>query len=304
MKMLDKMLGIRFPVIQGGMGRISNGFFASECSNVGILGTIASGGMTADEVEREIRICRERTLNPFAVNITMDHPDLERLSDIVVSMKVPVVILGNGNALKLIKRLKAENIIVLPILGTPEFARFYQRAGADALIAEGTESGGHIGPMTTMTLVPEVCDEVDIPVIAAGGIGSHRQFKAAKALGACGVQIGTVLLASLECPVHENYKEALVRAKGSVTVVTGKILGDEVRVLRNSLTNRYFQLEKAGNVDRIKALLVGSYQKAVLDGDMENGSIMAGQVCGQLHGIRSIKEIVEDICYGESGRTK
>lgn len=304
MKMLDEMLGIRFPVIQGGMGRISNGFFASECSNIGILGTIASGGMTADEVEREIRICRERTLNPFAVNITMDHPDLEQLSDMVVSMKVPVVILGNGNALKLIKRLKTENVIVVPILGTPEFAKFYQRAGADALIAEGTESGGHIGPMTTMTLVPEVCDEVGIPVIAAGGIGSHRQYEAAKALGACGVQIGTALLTSFECPVHENYKKTLLKARGSSSVVTGRILGDEVRVLRNPMTNRYFELEKAGDINGITAMLTGSYQKAVVNGDMENGSIMAGQVCGQLHDIKSIREIVEDICYGEVGQAE
>ena len=301
MEMLDKILGIRFPIIQGAMGRIADGTFASECSNAGILGTIATGGMTADEVKREITVCKESTKYPFAVNIIMNHPDLEYLSDMIVSMEVPVVILSNGNALKLIKRLKEENVIVLPVLGTPEFAKFYQRAGADAIIAEGNESGGHIGPMTTMTLVPQMCDEVDIPVIAAGGIGDHRQFEAAKALGACGIQIGTVLLASFECPVHENYKMAVLKAKGSSSVVTGKIFGDEVRVLKNYMTNRYFELEKTGDVDEIKNMLTGSYYKAVVEGDIENGSIMAGQVCGQLHSTKQLKEIIEDIYYGKTG---
>lgn len=303
MAMLEQMLGIKFPIIQGGMGRITNGVFASVCSNAGILGTIASGGMTADEVAREIKICHENTSNPFAVNIIMNHPDLERLLDLVVAMKVPVVTLSNGNALKLIERLKKENLIVLPVLGTPEFAKFYQRAGADALIAEGAESGGHIGPMTTMALVPEICDVVDLPVIAAGGIGNHRQFNAVKALGACGVQVGTALLVSSECPVHENYKKKLIKVKGSSSVVTGRILGDEVRVLKNSMTNRYFELERSGDINGVITLLSGSYQKAVTDGDVENGSVMAGQVCGQLHDIRSLKEIVEDIYYGEATRT-
>lgn len=299
--MLDKMLGIKFPMIQGGMGRIADGAFAAACSNAGILGTIASGGMAANEVEKEIIACRERTSRPFAVNIIMDHPDLESLLALVISAKVPVVTISNGNALKLIQRLKEEDIVVLPVLGTPEFARFYQRAGADALIAEGNESGGHIGPMTTITLIPQICDEVDIPVVAAGGIGDHRQFEAAKALGACGVQVGTALLASLECPVHDNYKKALLKAKGSSSVVTGKILGDEVRVLRNSMVNRYFELEKNGDLDGIRDMLIGSYYKAVAEGDIENGSVMAGQVCGQLHSIRPIKDIIEEICYGRAG---
>lgn len=304
MLMLDKLLGIRYPMIQGGMGRITDGLFASACSNAGILGTIASGGMTADEVGHEIGVCRENTPYPFAVNIIMDHPDLERLTDMVITMKVPVAILSNGNALKLIKRLKNEGLTVLPVIGTPEFARFCQRAGADAIIAEGAESGGHIGPMTTMTLVPQVCDEVGIPVIAAGGIGDHRQFRAAAALGAGGVQVGTALLVSKECPVHENYKRALLRAKGSSGVVTGRILGDEVRVLRNPMTDRYFALEREGNVPEIKGLLSGSYHRAAADGDTENGSIMAGQVCGQLHEIRPLKEIIEDICYGRTEETE
>ena len=302
METLDKMLRIKYPVIQGAMGRIADGIFASECSNSGILGTIASGGMTAEEIKQEIILCKERTSYPFAVNIIMNHPDLEQLSDIVVSMKVPVVILSNGNALKMLQRLKKEGMVVFPVLGTPEFARFYQRVGADALIAEGSESGGHIGPMTTMTLVPQICDEVDIPVIAAGGIGNHRQYEAARTLGACGAQIGTALLVSCECPVHENYKKALLKARATSSVVTGRVLGDEVRVLKNSMTNRYFELEKLGDTDKIKALLSGSYRRAVAEGDVENGSIMAGQICGQLHEIRSIKEIIEEICYGKTGQ--
>lgn len=295
--------GLRYPIIQGGMGRISDGAFASECSNAGILGTIATGGRTADEVRKEIDVCRKKTDNPYAVNIIMNHPDLEELADMVVSMGVPAVILSNGNALNLIRRLKKENKTVLPVVGTPEFARFYQRAGADAIIAEGSESGGHIGPVTTMVLVPQVCDEVDIPVIAAGGIADHRQFEAARALGARGVQVGTALLASFECPVHENYKKALVRAKSTSCVITGKILGDEVRVLRNAMTDRYFELERENAVDGIGRLLAGSYYRAVVDGDTENGSVMAGAVCGQLHRIRHLEEIIEDIYYGKEGET-
>lgn len=304
LKTLDEILEIKFPMIQGGMGRISDGTFAAECSNAGILGTIASGGMTVDKVKKEILVCRERTLHPFAVNIIMDHPDLTDLLDLVISMKISIVTVSNGNALNLIKRLKEENITVLPVIGTPEFAKFYQRAGADALIAEGAESGGHIGPMTTMTLIPQICDEVEIPVVAAGGIGDHRQFRAAAALGACGVQVGTALLVSRECPVHEDYKKALLKAKGSSSIITGRILGDEVRVLKNAMTARYFELEKTDSIDEITNMLAGSYYRAVVEGDVENGSIMAGQVCGQLRNIRTLKEIIEDICYGKTDETR
>ena len=298
MEMLDRILGIEFPIIQGAMGRIADGSFAAACSNAGILGTIATGGMTAKEAAREISICQEKTVFPFAVNIIMNHPNLDDLADIVTSMKVPIVILSNGNAMKLIKRLKEAGITVFALVGSPEFAKFYQRAGADAIIAEGAESGGHIGPMTTMALVPQVCEEVDIPIIAAGGIGGHRQFEAAKALGACGVQIGTALLASIECPVHENYKKALLKAKGSSSVVTGRVLGDEVRVIKNTMTNRYFELEKKGELLEMRALLSGSYYNAAVEGDTENGSVMAGQICGQIHEIRPIRKIIEDIYYG------
>lgn len=296
---LDKILGLKYPMMQGAMGRIADGSFAAECSNNGILGTIASGGMEARKLREEISICKSKTLNPFAVNVIMDHPDIAEITDILVSMEVPIVILSNGNALELIKKFKAEGLTVIPVLGVPEVARYYQRAGADAIIAEGNESGGHIGPMSTMTLVPQVCDEVDIPVIAAGGIADNRQFRAARCLGACGVQVGTALLTSRECPVNENYKRALLKAKGASTVVTGRILGDEARVLRNHMTKTYFEYEARGDIDGAKSTLESSYYKAVVAGDTKSGSVMAGSVCSQLHEIRPLKDIIEEICYGK-----
>lgn len=299
MKKLDSILGIRYPIIQGAMGGISGGKFAADCSNAGILGTIASGGLSCEELEKEIELCRKNTDFPFAVNIVMNHAELYNVLELTVSLDVPIVILGNGNAVKVIEYLKYQGKTVIPILSSPEFAKFYQRAGADVIIAEGCESGGHIGRLTTMVLVPQICDACDLPVIAAGGIADHRQFRAALALGACGVQIGTALLASRECPIHEEYKKIIIRSKSSSSVVTGHILGDEVRTIRNALTDEYFELEKKGDVNTIKSLLEGSLSRAVRDGDMERGSFMAGQVCGQIRSIRPLIEIIKDIFYGD-----
>lgn len=299
MNKIKELLGINKPLIQGAMGRITGGKFAAESSNEGILGTIASGGISCIDLESEINICRKNTDKPFAVNVIMNHPELDEVLRLVVSMDVPAVILGNGNAVKAIEKLKEEGKVVIPISSSPEFARFYQRAGADAIIAEGCESGGHIGKLTTMVLVPQICNACDLPVVAAGGIADNRQYKAALALGASGVQIGTALLVSEECPVHENYKKMIVKSKSSSSVVTGTALGDEMRVIQNDLTDAYFDFVKKGKVEKLEELLTGSYARAVYEGEMERGSIMAGQVCGQLKKIRPLREIIKDICDEE-----
>ena len=300
MRMLNEILGIKWPLIQGGMARIATGTFAATISNIGALGVIGSGAMTSDELREQIRMCKRLTDQPFAVNLIMNHREIEGLVSLMISEKVPIVITGNGNPIKYINMWKEAGIKVLPVIGTPVFAKFMERQGADAIIAEGSESGGHIGPMTTMTLVPQVADNTTIPVIAAGGIADHRQFNAALALGACGVQVGTVLLASEECPVHNNYKKAIVKSKSTANVVVGQTTGDPVRCIRNHLTEKCADLEKdcvaKGQIDRVT---MGGLYKAAIEGDMENGSIMAGLTCGQIGKIRSAEEIIRSICCGE-----
>ena len=246
MNYINQILGIRYPVLQGGMANIANGFFAAACSNAGALGIIGTGGMNADQLEEEIHKCRALTDRPFGVNIMLMHPQADQIAAIVADEKVPVVTTGAGNPAKYMDRFKAAGIYVIPVVAAPILARHLADCGADAVIAEGCESGGHIGEMTTMTLVPQVCDAVSIPVIAAGGIADNRQMRAAFALGAAGVQVGTCLLVSSECPVHENYKTALLKAKGSDTIVTGRIGGTPVRILKNKMSREYVRQEKAG----------------------------------------------------------
>ena len=212
MNYINQILGIRYPVLQGGMANIANGSFAAACSNAGALGIIGTGGMNADQLEEEIHKCRALTDRPFGVNIMLMHPQADQIAAIVADEKVPVVTTGAGNPAKYMDRFKAAGIYVIPVVAAPILARHLADCGADAVIAEGCESGGHIGEMTTMTLVPQVCDAVSIPVIAAGGIADNRQMRAAFALGAAGVQVGTCLLVSSECPVHENYNTYLLKS--------------------------------------------------------------------------------------------
>ncbi|MCM1185093.1 MAG: nitronate monooxygenase family protein [Lachnoclostridium sp.] len=299
MKSIADILGIEFPVIQGGMARIATGAFAAACSNAGALGVIASGGISCEQLKREIHVCRENTKKPFAINIIVNHPDFEQIAKLVIQEKVSVVITGNGIASQYVKLWKEASILVIPVIGVPVFAKYMERAGAAALIAEGNESGGHIGPLTTMTLIPQVCDNTSLPVIAAGGIADNRQYKAALALGACGVQIGTSLLASEECPIHDNYKNKLIKARSTDVVVTGYSAGDPVRVLKNKMSQTYLQKEREGaDKEELDALTMGGLSKAVFDGDMDNGSPMAGLVCGQIKEIKPIRQILEDICFG------
>ncbi|WP_026507145.1 nitronate monooxygenase [Butyrivibrio sp. MC2013] len=299
MKMLNELLGTRYPIIQGGMANIATGPFAAACSEAGALGLIGVGGMTPAMLEEEIAKCRSLTDKPFGVNIMLMNPAADDFADIVIREGVKVVTTGAGNPAKYMDKWKSAGIKVIPVVAAPSMARYMERNGADAVIAEGCESGGHIGEMTTMTLLPQSVDEVSIPVVAAGGIADRRQVKAAIALGACGIQVGTCLLASEECPIHENYKKAVIKAKGSDSIVTGRIGGAPVRILKNKMSREYLRREKEGaDMMELEKYTLGSLRRAVFDGDVDTGSLMAGQTCGQIKEIRPVKAIFEELMEG------
>ena len=301
MKKLNEILGTEFPFIQGGMANIATGEFAAACSNAGALGVIATGGMLkADLLREQIRICKSLTDKPFGVNLMLMNPCADEMAKIIIDEGVQVVTTGAGTPGKYIPAWKEVGVKVLPVVAASILAKRLVNAGADAVIAEGTESGGHVGEMTTMALVPQVIDAVDVPVIAAGGIADGRQLAAAFALGACGAQVGTCLLVSKECPIHDNYKQALLKAKDSDTTVTGRSIGGPVRVLKNKMARQYLALEKKGaSLEELERHTLGGLRRAVFDGDMENGSVMAGQVAGMLHEIRPVREIFEEL-YSQS----
>ncbi len=286
----------KYPIIQGGMANIATGEFAAAISNAGGLGLIAAGGMKSEQLRENIDRARELTDKPFGVNIMLMHPQVDELMEIVIEKKVPVVTTGAGNPGKYVPALKEAGIKVMPVVASVALAQRMERLGVDAVIAEGTESGGHVGEMTTMALVPQVVDGVSIPVVAAGGIASGRQMLAAYALGACGVQVGTCLLVSEECPVHQNYKQAVLDASDSDTIVTGRIGGTPVRVLKNRMAREYVRQERAGATkEELEVYTLGSLRKAVFDGNVKEGSLMAGQVAGQLHEIRPAAVILEEM---------
>ena len=286
----------KYPIIQGGMANIATGEFAAAISNAGGLGLIAAGGMKPEQLRENIDRARELTDKPFGVNIMLMHPQVDELMEIVIEKKVPVVTTGAGNPGKYVPALKEAGIKVMPVVASVALAQRMERLGVDAVIAEGTESGGHVGEMTTMALVPQVVDGVSIPVVAAGGIACGRQMLAAYALGACGVQVGTCLLVSEECPVHQNYKQAVLDASDSDTIVTGRIGGTPVRVLKNRMAREYVRQERAGATkEELEVYTLGSLRKAVFDGNVKEGSLMAGQVAGQLHEIRPAAVILEEM---------
>ena len=300
MKKLNEILGTEFPIIQGGMANIATGEFAAACSNAGALGVIATGHMREAEMLREqIRICRERTDKPFGVNLMLMNPCAGDMANIIIEEGVKVVTTGAGSPGQYIPTWKNAGVTVIPVVAASILAKRLVQAGADAIIAEGMESGGHVGEMTTMALVPQVIDAVDVPVIAAGGIASGRQVAAAFALGACGIQMGTCLLASEECPIHDNYKQALLRAKDSDTTVTGRSIGGPVRVLKNRMAREYLALEKRGaTLEELEKVTLGGLRRAVFDGDMDHGSVMSGQVAGMLHEVRPLRQIFEELYNG------
>ena len=300
---LNEMLGTEFPFIQGGMANIATGEFAAAVSNAGALGLIGAGGMNPDSLRENIRRCRELTDKPFGVNLMLMHPQAKEMAQVIAQERVMVVTTGAGNPGEYIPIWKEYGAKVLPVVPAVAVAKVAQRAGADAVIAEGTESGGHVGELTTMALVPQVCDSVDIPVVAAGGIADGRQLAAAYALGACGAQLGTCLLVSEECPIHPNYKAALLKAKDSSTTVTGRIIGAPVRILTNQMARNYLSREKAGaDLMELEQFTLGSLRRAVFDGDVNTGSLMAGQVAGMLHEIRPLRAIFEELYQGGQRR--
>ena len=296
---LNELLGTEFPFIQGGMANIATGEFAAAVSNAGALGLIGAGGMTPDSLRENIRRCRELTDRPFGVNVMLMHPQVEEMVRVVAEERVMVVTTGAGNPGAYIPVGKEYGAKVLPVVPAVAVAKVAERAGADAVIAEGTESGGHVGELTTMALVPQVCDAVDLPVVAAGGIADGRQLLAAYALGACGAQVGTCLLVSQECPIHENYKQAILKAKDSGTIVTGRISGTPVRILKNQMARTYVSKERAGaTMTELEQYTLGSLRRAVFDGDTKTGSLMAGQVAGMLHEIKPLRQIFEELSAG------
>lgn len=293
---LCEMLGIKYPIIQGGMANIATGEFAASVSNAGGLGLIAGGGMDAETLRENIRKCKSLTDKPFGVNLMLMNPDTPKMADVVVEEGVKIVTTGAGSPGVYMDKWKEAGIKVIPVVSSVALAIRMERCGADMVIAEGTESGGHVGEMTTMTLVPAVVDKVSIPVIAAGGIADGRGLVCAKALGAVGVQIGTVLLATKECPIHENYKNEVIKAKDNGTVVTGRISGVPVRILKNTMAREYVKKEKEGaSKEELEMYTLGSLRKAVFDGDTKNGSLMAGQISCIVNEERTVKEVLDDM---------
>ena len=293
---ITELLQIEYPIFQGGMAWVAEHKLAAAVSNAGGLGIIGAASAPPEVVREEIRKCKELTDKPFGVNIMLLNPNAEEVAKIVVEEGVQAVTTGAGNPGKFMELWKNAGVKVIPVVASVAMAKMMERAGADAVVAEGMESGGHIGSTTTMALVPQVVDAVSIPVIAAGGIADGRQLAAAFALGACGVQVGTCLLVSEECPVHENYKAALLRAKDSDTIVTGRIGGTPVRVLKNRMSREYVRQEKAGaDKMELEKYTLGSLRRAVFEGDTATGSLMAGQVAGMLHEIKPLRQIFEEL---------
>lgn len=296
---LNEMLHIKYPFIQGGMANIATGTFAAAVSNAGGLGLIGAGGMNTQMLREEIRTCKSLTDKPFGVNLMLMNPEVDQMAEMIVEEGVKIVTTGAGSPAKYMARWKENGMMVMPVVSSSLIAKKMEQCGADAVIAEGTESGGHVGEMTTMALVPQIVDAVSIPVIAAGGIADGRQLAATFALGAVGVQLGTCLLVSKECPIHEAYKAALLKAKDNDTIVTGRIAGTPVRILKNQMAREYVKNEKAGmGIMELEKFTLGSLRRAVFEGDTKRGSLMAGQVVGQLKDIRPLAKILDELYEG------
>lgn len=292
---ITKLLNIKYPVIQGGMAWIADASLAVGVSEAGGLGIISGVGPT-EVVRDQIRKAKELTDKPFGVNVMLMQDNADEIAHLVCDEKVPVVTTGAGSPGKYIEMWKNCGIKVIPVVPSVAIAKRMEKFGADAVIAEGMESGGHIGQTTTMSLVPQVVDAVNIPVIAAGGIGDGRGIAASFMLGAVGVQMGTRFLVSNECNVHQNYKEKVLKAKDIETEVTGTSTSHPVRVLRNKLTREYIKIEKSNpNSEKLESLTRGALRKAVIEGDTENGSVMAGQIAGLVKKEQSCKEIIEEL---------
>ncbi|MFV0440404.1 MAG: enoyl-[acyl-carrier-protein] reductase FabK [Lachnospirales bacterium] len=296
-----KLLGIKYPITQGAMAWISESSLASAVSNAGGLGIIASGNAPKEFVVEEIRKCKKLTDKPFAVNIMLLSPFVDDIVDAVCEEGVQVVTTGAGNPAKYMEKFKNANIKVLPVVPSVAIAKKMESIGADAVIAEGMEAGGHIGKLTTMALLPQVVSNVNIPVIGAGGVGDGRGVAAMFCLGADGIQVGTRFLLADECIVHENYKDKVAKATDIDSVITGNITGHPVRVLKNPLATKFLRIEKElykedkPDFTKIEELGAGALRLAVVDGDIKNGSVMAGQIAGLVDKRQSCKDIIEEL---------
>lgn len=296
---ITELLGIEYPIIQGGMAWVADYHLAAAVANAGGLGLIGAGGAPAAAVTEQIEKCQALTDKPFGVNIMLLNPEADAIARAVVDMGVKVVTTGAGSPEKYMSMWKEAGVKVIPVVASVALAKRMERCGADALVAEGTESGGHIGELTTMALVPQVVDAVSIPVIAAGGIGDGRGMAAALMLGASGVQMGTRFLLAEETNIHQNYKDRVAKASDIDTQVTGRSTGHPVRALRNAMTRQYIKMEKEGaGFEELEYLTLGGLKKAVVDGDVKNGSVMAGQIAGLVNRQQTcaqmLREIVEE----------
>lgn len=294
---LCKLAGIEYPIFQGGMAWVANASLASAVSNAGGLGIIAAMNSNAQQLRAEISKCRTMTEKPFGVNIMLMSPFADEVAEVVAEEKIPVVTTGAGNPSKYMERWLEAGIKVIPVVPSVALAKMVVRRGAAAVVAEGGESGGHVGDLTTMTLVPQVCDAVDVPVIAAGGIGDGRGVAASFMLGACGVQVGTRFLVAKECTIHQNYKNKVLSARDIDTMTTGKRFGHPVRCLKNDFSRMLLEneYEPGMTAEQFEKLGVGALRKAVLDGDVAAGSFMCGQIAGMVNKEQTCREIIEEM---------
>lgn len=287
------LLNIKYPILQGGMAQISDAVLAAAVSEAGGLGVIAAGNNTAEVLKKEIKRVKELTNKAFGVNVMLLSPHAEEVANLLVEENVPVIITGAGNPGKYMKFWKDAGSKIIPVVPSVAFAKHLEKAGADAVICEGTEAGGHVGEITTMCLTPQIVDTVKIPVIAAGGIGDGRGIAAAISLGAQGVQVGTRFLLAEECGVHQNYKNKVKKASDTDTAVTGRKTGHPVRVLKNKLVTQFKELEKSnGTVEEMEQLGRGRLYKAAVEGDVDYGSVMSGQIAGLVNKEQSCEEII------------
>ena len=293
---LSRSLGITYPIIQGGMAWVAEHHLAAAVSEAGGLGLIGAANAPADWVREQIREAKKLTEKPFGVNIMLMSPHADEVAKVVVEEGVKVVTTGAGNPEKYMEQWKDAQIKVIPVVASVALAKRMERSGADAVVAEGCESGGHIGESTTMTLVPQVADAVQIPVIAAGGIADGRGIAAALMLGAKGVQMGTCFVVTDESQVHDNYKERILKAKDIDSKVTGRSTGHPIRTLRNEMTKKYMELEMQGaSFEELEYLTLGGLRKAVVDGDVKNGSVMAGQIAGMVRERMSCQDLIQKL---------
>lgn len=293
---ITELLGIEYPIIQGGMAWVAEHNLAASVSNGGGLGIIGAASAPPEIVREEIKKCKELTDKPFGVNVMLLNPNADEVAKIIVEEGVKVVTTGAGSPSKYMKMWKEAGVVVIPVVASVAMAKMMERAGADAVVAEGMESGGHIGSITTMALLPQVVDAVSIPVIGAGGIADGRGFAAAMMLGAEGVQMGTRFVVADESIVHKNYKDKLINASDIDSEVTGTSTGHPVRCIRNKMTREYLKLEKAGaDFMELEKLTLGTLRKAVVEGDVVNGTVMAGQIAGLVKKTQSSAEIIKEI---------